>query len=67
MCGDDICYKTTLQNFSLLIKVIQSSGKLPPVGSYTERLVTQMINRVVGVQALSVTIVNEKEVFVEKG
>ena len=43
----------------------QSSGKPLPVGSYTERSVTQMIGRVAGVQPLSVTVVNEKEVTVE--
>ena len=66
--GDDVFHETNQvhpHNLLLLINVVQSSGKLLPVGSYTERLVTQMINRVVGVQPLSVTIVNEKKVIVE--
>ena len=45
--------------------MVQSSGKPLPVGSYTERLVMQMIDRVAGVQPLSVMIVNEKEAIVE--
>ena len=66
--GDDAFHETNqvhLHNLSLSINVVQSSGKLLPVGSYTERLVTQMINRVMGAQPLSVTIVNEKEAIVE--
>ena len=40
-------------------------GKPLLVGSYTERSVTQMIDRVAGVQPLRVTIINEKEAIVE--
>ena len=43
----------------------QSSGKPLPVGSYTERLVTQIVNRVVGAQPLGVTIMDEREAVVE--
>ena len=35
------------------------------MGSYTERTVMQMIDRVAGVQPLSVTIMNEREAIVE--
>ena len=50
---------------SLLINVTQSNGKLLPVGSYTERMVTQMIDQVAGIQPLSVTIMNKRESMVE--
>ena len=43
----------------------QSSGKPLSVGSYTERSVTQMTDRVAGVHPLSVTIVNKKEAIVQ--
>ena len=49
---DDVFHKTNQvqpQNLSLLIDVIQSSGKSLPVSSYTDRLVTQMTDRVAGV------------------
>ena len=45
--------------------MVQSSEKPLPVGSYTERLVTEVVNRVAGVQPLGVTIMNEREVIVE--
>ena len=35
--------------FHYLLNVAQSNGKLLPVGNYTERTVTQMIDRVAGV------------------
>ena len=50
---------------SFLINVTQSNGKPIPMGSYTERMVTQMIDQVAGVQPLSVTIMNERESMVE--
>ena len=34
------------------------------VGSYTERLVSQMVNRIVGAQPLGVTVMNEREAIV---
>ena len=52
-------------NLSLLLSVAQSSGKPLLVGSFTERSVTQMIDRVARVQPLSVTILNEKESIVD--
>ena len=51
--------------FSLLLNVAQSSGKPLPVGSYTERTVMQMIDKVAGVQPLNVTIMNKREAIVE--
>ena len=68
MGGDDIFYETKqvhVHSLLLLINVVQSSGKSVPVGSYIERLVTQMVNRVLGVQPLGVTIMNEREEIVE--
>ena len=65
---DDIFHEISQvspHNLLLLLSVAQSSGKQLAVGSYTERSVTQMINRVAGVQLLSVTVVNEKEAIVE--
>ena len=49
----------------LLLTVTQISGKPLEVGSYTERTVIQMIDRVAGVQPLSVTIVNVNEAIVQ--
>ena len=37
-----------LHKLSLLLNVAQSYGKPLPVGSYTERMVSQMIDRVAG-------------------
>ena len=50
---------------SLLMKVVQNSRKLLPVGSYTGRLVSQMVNRIALVQPLGVTVMNERDVIVE--
>ena len=44
---------------------VQSSRKLLPVGSYTERLVSQVVNRVAGVQPQGVNGINEREVITE--
>ena len=55
MGGDDVFHETNqmcLHSLLLLINVVQSSRKLLPVGSYTEILVSEMLNRVVGVQPL---------------
>ena len=49
----------------LLLNVVLSNGKPLSVGSYTERMVTQMIDRVAGVQPFTVTVVNEREAVVE--
>ena len=49
---------------ALLLNVAKSNGKPLPVGSYTERMVMQMIDRVAGVQPLSVAIVNERDSMV---
>ena len=43
------------------MKVVQSGVKPLPVGSYTERLVSQMVNRIVVVQLLGVTVINEMQ------
>ena len=47
------------------IDVIQSSWKPLPVGSYTERWVSQMVNKVKGVQPLGVSVMNERGAIVE--
>ena len=47
------------------MNVVQSSRKPLPVGSYTERLVSQIVNIVAGVEPLSVTVMNEREVILE--
>ena len=70
MCGRDDVFHETNQGHQhsllLLINVIQSTRKLLPVAIYTERLVRhQMVNRIVGVQPLSVSVMNEREVIVE--
>ena len=72
MCGgkDDVFHEISHicpHKFSHLFNVSQSNRKLLPVGSYIERMVTQMIDRVAGVQPFSVTIVNEREAMVELG
>ena len=46
----------------LLINVVKISRKLLPGGSYTERLVSQMINGVTGVKPLIVTFMNERSI-----
>ena len=51
--------------FSLLLNVAQGNGKPLPMGSRTERTVTQMIDRVAGVKPLSVTIMNKSKAMVE--
>ena len=65
---DDIFHEISQvcpHQLSLLLNAAQRSGKPLPAGSYTERTVTQMIDRVAGVQPLSVTIMNEREATVE--
>ena len=66
--GDEIFHgidQVCQHNLSLLMKVIQSSGKPLPIGSYTERLVTHMVHRIAGVQPLGVTTMNEWDAIVE--
>ena len=67
--GEDDVFHEIIQAWphkhSPLLNVTQSNGKPLSVGSYTERMVMQMIDRVAGVQLLSVTILNERESMVE--
>ena len=68
MGGDEIFHEIDQvykHNLSLLIKMIQSSGKPLPIGSYTERLVTQKLHRIAGVQPPGVTVMNERDATVE--
>ena len=68
MGGDEIFHEIDQvhqHNLLLLMKVIQSSGKPLLIGSYTERLVTQIVDRIVGVQPLGVTVMNERDAVVE--
>ena len=61
MGGDDVFHETNqvqLHSLSLLLNVVQSSGKPLPLGSYSERLVLQMVYRVAGVQPQGVTVMN---------
>ena len=69
MWGDNDMYHETNQvwphSLSLSINVVQSSLKPLLVGSYTEILVSQIVNKVVGVEPLSVTVMNEREAIVD--
>ena len=50
---------------SMLLRVSQLSGKNLPIGSFTERKISQMVQRVTGVAPIALTLLSPKEVMME--
>ena len=50
---------------SMLLRVNQLSGKTLPIGSFTERKISQMIHRAMGVAPVALTLLGPKEVLLE--
>ena len=50
---------------SMLLRVNQLSGKTLPIGSFTERKISQMINGATGVAPAALTLLGPKEVLLE--
>ena len=50
---------------SMLFRVSQLSGKTLPIGSFTERKISQMIHRATGITPVALTLLGPKEVLLE--
>ena len=50
---------------SMLLRVSQLSGKTLPIGSFTERKISQMIYGAMGVAPIALTLLGPKEVLLE--
>ena len=50
---------------SMLLRVSQLSGKTLPIGSFTERKISQMIHRATGIAPVALTLLGLKEVLLE--
>ena len=50
---------------SMLLRVNQLSGKTLPIGSFTERKISQMIHGATGVAPVALTLLGPKEVLLE--
>ena len=50
---------------SMLLRVNQLSGKTLPIGSFTERKISQMIHEATGVVPIALTLLSPKEVLLE--
>ena len=49
----------------MLLRVKQTSGRVLPAGSFTERAIAQLIQRTTGVQPISLTLLGPKEVLLD--
>ena len=49
----------------MLLRVIQSNGKPLPIGGFTGRTMSQMLNEVAGVVPKEVVVMNDQEVVME--
>ena len=50
---------------SMLFRVSQLSGKTLPIGSFTERKISQIIHRATGITPVAFTLFGPKEVLLE--
>ena len=50
---------------SMLLRVNQTSGRVLPAGSFTERAVAQLVQRTTGVNPISLTLLGPKEVLLD--
>ena len=49
----------------MLLRVKQTSGRVLPVGSFTERAIAQLVQRTTGVHPTSLTLLRPKEVLLD--
>ena len=50
---------------SMLLRVKQISGRVLPTGSFTERAIARLVQRTIGVQPTSLTLLGPKEVLID--
>ena len=63
---EDAVYHDVENNeLSMLLRVKQTSGRLLPAGSFTERAVAQLVQRTTGVHPTSLTLLGPKEVLLD--
>ena len=62
---DAIYHDMENNELSMLLKVNQTGGRVLPAGSFTERAVTQLVQRTTGVHPTSLTLLGPKEVLLD--
>ena len=60
---DAVYHDVENNELSMLLRVKQTSSKVVPVGSFTERAVAQLVQRTTGVHPTSLTLLGPKEVL----
>ena len=50
---------------SMLLRVSQRSGKTLPIGSFTERKISQVVQRATGIALIALTLLGPKEVLLK--
>ena len=64
--NEDTVYHDVENNeLSMLLRVNQTGGRVLPAGSFTERAVTQLVQRTTGVHPTSLTLLGLKEVLLD--
>ena len=62
---DAVYHDVDNNELSMLLLVKQTSGRVLPVGSFTERAIAQLVQRTTGVQSTSLTLLGLKEVLLD--
>ena len=63
---EDAVYHDVENNeLSMLLRVKQTSGRVLPAGSFTERAIAQLVQRTTGVHPTSLTLLGPKEVLLD--
>ena len=62
---DAVYHDVDNNELSMLLRVKQTSGRVLPAGSFTERAIAQLIQRTTGVQPISLTLLGPKEVLLD--
>ena len=62
---DTVYHDLENNELSMLLRVNQTGGRVLPVGSFTERAVTQLVQRTTGVHPTSLTLLGPKEVLLD--
>ena len=62
---DAVYHDVENNELSMLLRVKQTSGRLLPVGSFTERAIAQLVQRTTRVHPTSLTLMGPKEVLLD--
>ena len=62
---DTVYHDVKNNELSMLLRVNQTGGSLLPAGSFTERAVSQLVQRTTGVHPTSLTLLGLKEVLLD--